>query len=411
MHILIHGLNFSPELVGVGKYTGELAQSLVKKGHKVTVVTAPPYYPQWKIRPGFSGNKYQTEILGNLKVIRCPVWVPMQVSGLKRIFHLLSFSLSSAPVVLREARYKPDIIFSIAPALLATPASSGAGKRWKIPTWLHIQDFEIDAALDLGIVNNRSLVRSLVSSFEKGVYRKFDRVSTISNKMVERLVEKGVPREKTVFFPNWVDTTEIFPLEKSNSFRQILGFNNKEVVVLYSGSMGAKQGLEVIIECARLLQKDRNIHFVICGEGPAKSQLKQTASGLSNVHFLSIQPAEKFNELLNMADIHILPQKSGAADLVMPSKLLGALASSKPVIAGCSEGSELHQVVSQVGVTVVPEDPSSLAASILALATNSVRRTKLGKSGREFVIQHYSKAAIIDRFISEMDSFVRKIGN
>jgi colanic acid biosynthesis glycosyl transferase WcaI len=109
-----------------------------------------------------------------------------------------------------------------------------------------------------------------------------------------------------------------------------------------------------------------------------------------------------------MADIHILPQKKGATDLVMPSKLLGALASGKPVIAGCLEGSELYQVVSQVGVTVAPEDPSSLAAAILALATNLARRTKLGERGREFVARHFSKSVIIDRFISEMEYICNK---
>jgi colanic acid biosynthesis glycosyl transferase WcaI len=161
--------------------------------------------------------------------------------------------------------------------------------------------------------------------------------------------------------------------------------------------------LETVVECARLLQKNEKIQFVICGEGPAKSKLQVLSEGCRNVHFLPIQPVEKLNELLNMTDIHILPQRSGATDLVMPSKLLGALASGKPVIAGCSEGSELHRVVSKVGVTVAPENADAMADAILSLAYNSTYRFLLGKKGREFVIQHFSKAAIIDRFIEEIE--------
>ncbi len=408
MRILIVGLNFSPELVGIGKYTGELAQVLAQKGHQVTVVTAPPYYPHWQIQPGYSGGRYQTEIRENLKIIRCPVWVPRRVSGLKRILHLLSFALSSFGVVLCEARFKPDVILAVAPALAAAPAAALAGKRSKALTWLHIQDFEVDTALNLGILKNRSLVRAVTIGFEKWVYRKFDRVSTISQKMVERLAEKGVPQKKTFFFPNWIDTAEIFPLDNANGFRQTLGLDAEDIVVLYSGSMGAKQGLEVVIASARLLHSHSNIHFVLCGEGPAKAVLQSSTDGCSNIHFLPLQPAEKLNELLNMADIHVVPQKRGVADLVMPSKLLGILSSGKPVIAGCLEGSELYRVVNEVGITVAPEDAGALTDAIESLAMNSTYRTLLGKKGREFAAQYFSKAAVVARFISEIDNHILK---
>lgn len=405
LHILIYGLNFSPELVGIGKYTGELAQALAQQGHQVTVVTTPPYYPQWQIQPGYSGHRYQTEVLDNLKIIRCPLWVPRHVSGLKRILHLLSFAISSFGVVLCEAHHnQPDVIFSVAPALVAAPVAALAGRLNKALTWLHIQDFEVDAALDLGILKNRSLIRAAAIGFEKWVYRKFDRVSTISQKMVERLVEKSVPPEKIIFFPNWVDTDEIFPLENVNSYRQSMGFKAEDIVVLYSGSMGVKQGLEIVIESARLLKPHANIHFVLCGEGPAKTALQSAAAGSSNVHFLPLQPAEKLNELLNMADIHVLPQKSGAADAVMPSKLLGMLSSGKPVIAGCLEGSELHRVVNQVGIAIEPEDAGALAGAVESLGSDKTLRMSLGIRGREYVVQNFSKTAIMDRFILDIKS-------
>ena len=406
MRILIVGINFYPELTGIGKYTGELAHVLAQQGHQVTVVTAPPYYPHWQIQPGYSGSRYQTEIHQNLKIIRCPLWIPRHISGLKRILHLFSFALLSFWVILREARNKPDVILSIAPTLVAAPAAALAGKRCKAITWLHIQDFEVDAALGLGILKNRPLVRNAATGFEKWVYRKFDRISTISQKMVEHLEEKGVPPEKIVYFPNWVNTDEIFPLDNENGYRQNLGLDAEDIVVLYSGSMGAKQGLEILIESASLLHSYSKIHFVLCGEGPAKTALQSAAAACSNVHFLPLQPAEMLNELLNMADIHVLPQKIGAADLVMPSKLGGMLASGKPVIATAFAGTGLGEVVGQAGVQVPPEDAAALAGAILKLTQAPAERIKLGKKGRAYALAHWNSEKVLKQFCCHLNNLL-----
>lgn len=408
MKFLLCGLNFSPELVGIGKYTGELAQTLVQQGHQVTVVTAPPYYPGWEIFSGFSGKRYSRETRQNLTVIRCPLWVPTKVTGIKRVLHLLSFALSSALVINREARQKPDLIFVVAPALLSAPAAARAGKRCGVPTWLHIQDFEVDAARNLGILGGDSFLRfRYLFKFESDIFNHFDRVSSISSKMVDRLVEKDVPRSKIVLFPNWIDSAEIFPLAAPSEYRSMLGLTDQDIVVLYSGSMGAKQGLEVLIESARLLRDHSYLHFVVSGDGPTKSELQESARGLPNVHFFPLQPAEKLNQLLNLADIHLLPQRKDAADLVMPSKLLGILASAKPVIACCLPGSELYRVVEQVGVPVQPENSEALSVAISELAGDPLKRLELGQEGRSYCIEQFSKEKVISRFLAQVEELLR----
>lgn len=406
MKILIHGLNFSPELVGIGKYTGELAQYLASKGHRVTVVTTPPYYPGWSVGAGYSGWRYKTETLENIKIIRCPLWVPNQVSGLKRILHLLSFAFSSAPVVWREARHKPDVVLAIAPALLAAPSAALAGKRAGACTWLHIQDFEVDAALDLGILKKNSSMRGIALNFEKWVYGKFERVSSISEKMLTRLAEKGVPAEKIVNFPNWVDSAAIFPVQGPNPYRQDLDLSEEGIVVLYSGSMGAKQGLEVVVEAARLLEEETNLHFVFCGEGPARAGLQRAAAGCGNVHFLPLQPAENLNTLLNLADIHILPQSADAADLVMPSKLLGMLASGKAVIATANPGTGLANIICEVGVLVAPGDPAALSEAVRSLAGSPQQRKIFGEKSRSLVCKTWGKEAVLSGFEAELKEII-----
>lgn len=402
MKILIHGLNFSPEIVGIGKYTGELAEALVKHGHQVVVVTTPPYYPQWKIEKEYSNHGWQIENNPNLKIIRCPIYVPKKVTGLGRILLLLSFALTSSLALLRESRAKYDLIFAIEPTLFSAPFTLFASKRCHALSWLHVQDFEIDAALELGIFSS-NFFRNLALNFELQIYRKFDMLSTISQRMIERLMIKAVPVEKIRFFPNWVNHDEIYPLTGSNQYRQKLGIKSEKIVILYSGSLGLKQGIEVIIEIAKRLKSNSEIKFVICGDGPTKPALIRMAEGLDNIYFLPLQPLNNLNELLNMADIHILPQKSNASDLVMPSKLLGILASGKPVIAGCIAESELFNIVNEVGISVKPEDATEFIKAIEFLVFHADKRIMLGKKGRELAIKDYSKTTVINRFINEIE--------
>ena len=121
MKILIYGINYAPEPTGIGKYTGEMAEWLAGRGHEVTVVTAPPYYPAWKVAPGYSSFLYRREIRNGVRVVRCPLWVPRRPTAVKRLLHLLSFALSGAPVVWAHAFWKPDVVFAVAPALFCAP--------------------------------------------------------------------------------------------------------------------------------------------------------------------------------------------------------------------------------------------------------------------------------------------------
>ncbi|PKO01016.1 MAG: colanic acid biosynthesis glycosyltransferase WcaI [Chloroflexi bacterium HGW-Chloroflexi-4] len=408
MNIIIHGLNFSPEIVGVGKYSGELARSLVEKGHHVTVVTAPPYFPQWRIQPGYSGKKWTTVYENKIKIVRCPIWVPKKVTGIRRIIHLLTFALSSSFIIINECRSKPDFVIAVEPTLFSAPFTLLACKLNHVFSWLHIQDFEVDAAIELGIIQKIKMLSAISKMFENWVHSHFDHFSTISHKMTERLIAKGVPKEKVSYFPNWVDTNLIYPDEKTNQYRQSFGFTGEDIVVLYSGSLGVKQGIEIIIEIADLLKNNLNIKFVICGDGPDKTLLQQMAEKNPNVFFLPLQPFSELNDLLNMADIHLLPQKYDASDLVMPSKLLGILSSGKPVVAGCISGSELFSIVQNIGIAVKPEDSKEYAKAIEYLAVNQDQRKLFGTNGRKLAITKFSQKNIIENFIADLIKYLSK---
>lgn len=405
LHVLLYGLNYEPELTGIGKYSGEMARWMAEHGHHVQVVTAPPYYPEWRIRAGYSGRRYTTDTSTQqpgLSVLRCPIWVPSKVSGKTRILHLMSFALSSGPALLWQAiRQRPAVIMLVVPTLACAPAAVAVGKLLRIPIWLHVQDFEIDAMHAMGIASAGSWTRRLSFSIESWLMKRFDRVSSISPNMVSRLVSKGVRPDRVVEFPNWVDVTMISPRPTgrlSNPVRQKTDLPDDAVVVLYAGNMGEKQGIEVVLDAARSLAAHPRLRFVLAGAGAAVEGLKQRAQDLANVQWLPLQPLELLNDLLNMADIHVLPQRADAADLVMPSKLTGMLASGRPVVGTADADTQLGQVLDACGVRVPPGDASALAKALSELAAAPEIRQKLGARGRQHALDHLSHTAVLSAF-------------
>jgi len=397
MKILINSINYAPELVGIGKYTAEMAEWLAEAGHDVKVVTAAPYYPDWKVFEGYSAYKYMTETKDGAKVIRCPLWVPARPSGAKRVLHLVSFALTAFPVMIWQGIFwRPDILFVVEPPFFCTPGALLSTVLGRGQSWLHIQDFEIDAAFDLGMLKSKKL-RLWVSSVESWLMRKFDRVSTISDRMMDRVINKGVAAEKTVLFENWVDTELIFPLLDRPALYRELGLPENRTIVLYSGNMGEKQGLEIIIEVARLFRERQDILFILCGTGSANQRLKHFAKDLDNVVFFPLQPVEKLNELLNLANIHLLPQKSGAEDLVMPSKLTNMMASGKPVVATAAEGSQISRVLTDCGMVVEPGDVKAFYSAVEYLADNPDSANRLGINGRAYVEAHWNMNDVLSK--------------
>ena len=405
MKILIHGINYSPEIIGIGKYTSEMAEWLINRGHEVRVVAAPPYYPAWRLGDGYSGWSYKKESSGGATIFRCPLWIPNNVNGLSRVLHLSSFTLTSLPILLLQYFWQPHVVINIAPAFISSFHSLVGSLLFKAKSWLHVQDFELDAAFKLGILK-MSGYRQAFTSAEKLILKRFDRISTISNQMVKNLQRKGVDKSRIVLFPNWVDTEAIYPLNGSNPVRSELGISNDTIVALYSGNMGQKQGIEILAEVARKLESKLNIKFVFCGEGSTCSRLHFMTTDLKNVTCLPLQPVNRLNSLLSLADIHLLPQRADAADLVMPSKLTGIFASGRPVVATAVPGTEMAQIVQERGMIVPPNDAEEFAKSLLFLASNPQERKRLGNAGRSYADEKLSKQKILLRFEKDLCSLV-----
>ena len=421
MKILLYCINFAPELTGVGKYTGELAAWLSARGHNVRVVTAPPYYPDWQVANGFR-NRWTNET-GTMTTYRSPLWVPRHAGGAKRLVHLASFALSSLPVMLRQVFWRPDVVWVVEPALFCAPAAVAVARLCGAKAWLHVQDFEVDAAFEMGLLRGVWL-RNAVTAAERWLMRRFDVVSTISKRMHKRLLDKGVAPASARMAVNWGNMADFaLPSPKGvAAYRAELGVDDGTVVALYSGNMGGKQGLEVLADAARLCLAP--ILFVFCGNGAGRADLVVRCQGLSNVRFLDLQPAARLPDLLAMADIHLLPQRADAADLVMPSKLTGMLASARPVVATAHLGTELADVVNggegvsagpaqllglqgACGVVVPPGDAAAFANAVQLLAADAGLRMQLGSAGYVYAQMHLDRDAVLQQFESDLLALLR----
>ncbi len=363
MRILIYGVNYAPELTGIGKYSGEMAAWLAEQGHEVRVVTAPPYYPEWKVDTAYT-NTYRKEVIDGVLVYRCPLYVPAKPSGLKRIVHLASFAFTSFPMMLKHIFWKPDVVMVIEPPLFCAPTAWLTARLSGAKCWLHIQDFEVDAAFDLGIIPF-AWMKSTVLLVERWLMKHFDVVSSISQSMMKKLGDKGV--QAPVFFPNWANLSSMQYDEVGGSeFRHGLGIAEEQTLCLYSGNIAVKQGLNILLAVAAELSE---VQFVICGQGANKAELETQAKAhcLQNICFLPLQPLDKLPAMLSAADIHLVIQKAGAADLVLPSKLTNILAVGGIAIVTAEENTELGQLALGDKPCVYRCDPENVADLLVAV--------------------------------------------
>ncbi|MEY8689469.1 MAG: WcaI family glycosyltransferase [Leptothrix sp. (in: b-proteobacteria)] len=398
-------MNFAPEPTGIGKYSGEMAADWVSRGHEVVVVCAPPYYPRWHVEDGHSPQDYRVERpRPGLTIVRCPVWLPKQLNGLKRLLHLASFALSSLPMLLALALWRPALVFAVAPGLMSAPAGWLLARLSGARAWLHLQDLEVDAAFELGLLKGGH-VRAWSLAAERRLLRSFDTVSTISRNMLAKVVSKGVPHRRMQLLPNWVDLTQVRPQPRSQRLLDELAIGGDRFVALFSGTLNRKQAVDLLIEAARrLASTDPRIVIVICGNGELRSGLEQLACDLGNVRFGDLRPIDELGELLSIADVHLLPQRGGAADLVMPSKLTGMLASGRPVIASALRETEIAHVIAGTGLRVEPESVDGFVHALRKLSQDPALCQRLGHAAWQYAESHLGSHALMTRLNASLQS-------
>lgn len=404
MFIQIYTANFFPEPTGTGKYTGEMAAWLAAAGHRVEVICGFPYYPEWTLAPPHTRTRFLTEHWRGVTIRRVPHYIPPKggVTSLRRMLVDFTIGLGSAVHALRTlcSREAPDVMMAICPPMFSGlwPMLIGAIRRR--PWVFHVQDFQVDAAVRLGMLWPRWLGRVLLA-MEAMLLRAASRVSSITPAMNRLAVSKGVAADHIFELPNWSDLQRVRPIDSDTAFRRELGATAAQTVVMYAGAMGRKQGLPLVLDAAQALQGDPRFVFVMIGSGSDADELRRDAArrGLANIRFLPLQPLERLGEVLGSADVHLVIQKADAADLVMPSKLTNILAAGRPAVATTLSGTALWDAVhgQQTGLAIAPEAPDALVLALRTLAADADLRARLGGNARAYAERDLGQDAILRR--------------
>ena len=398
LKVLIVGLNYSPEKVGIAIYTTELAEGLARRGHDVHVVSGKPYYPRWEVPAQFHSGWTRRSTEGGVDVTRVAHYVPKKPTGVLRILHQTSFALSClVPALVGARKQRPDVVLTVAPSLIAAPVARLAALISGARSWLHIQDFEVETAMATGLVSGQGGVARLAGRFERAVLGMFDQVSSISPAMCMRLIAKGIISDRVVEFRNWAQIDSVRPLEGVSTYRAEWDITTPHVA-LYSGNIANKQGLEIVVTAARSLAHRTDLTFVICGEGPNRANLEEYAAGLLNIRFHDLQPKERLGDLLGLATIHLLPQLASVSDLVLPSKLANMLASGRALVVTALSGTSLESEIAGCGLVTPPEDGLAFSAAIEQLIDNEAVRTQFAKIALQRARERWEREAIIAGF-------------
>jgi colanic acid biosynthesis glycosyl transferase WcaI len=400
--VLIIGINYYPEDTAIGLFTTQKAEYLVDNGYDVTVITGFPYYPQWKIREDYSAKPYfNKETINGVKVFRSKQYVPSNPTFLKRILHLVSFTFGNFVNLFRIS--KPDIVISIIPFTTSALLGWFLKIRFKSKLWLHIQDFEFDAAIDSGLLqgNKKAIIKGLLW-VEKKILSKADVNSTISNGMINKLKQKS--NVKSYYLTNWIDVS----LFEKTFNKPHTYLDSKNFKILYSGNIGAKQDWDFFFEFINEIKNILKVEVIIVGEGAEKKEVIKRLKPYKFVKHYNLVPFDELPLLLSSADIHVLFQKKDVIDTVMPSKLLGMMASGKPSIVTGHIDSEVATVLkaSDGGLYFNSSDIKPVIEAALKIKNNPEEAKKMGKNARRFVVEKYSKKKVLSQFERKLNEIL-----
>jgi len=408
MRVLLLGFNYLPESTSIGPYTADLAEFLTKRGHQVKVVAGFPMAPGWTVWDGYRGTWFKREIVNGVPVLRTWAYVPRNPrKAINRIIFDTSFSLAAFVSGLL-AGGRCDILVVISPPLQLGVSAWLLGLLRGCRFIFHIQDLVPDAAVATGALSEGIPLKA-ARILEQFVYQRSASIGVICNGFSENLLAKSVPASKLILLPDYIDLKFMRPHPRDNGFRKMHGLAAEDFVVMYSGSVGGKQGLETFVDAAFDLRGRADIKFLLVGEGPYLPELKERADRMkiSNLRFLPLQARDGLPEQLAAADVLAVTQKRAITDIVFPGKLLYYMAAGRPILASVSSESETGKFITshQIGVVTAPEDSLALAGAVLQMRTQKV--LEIGGRGRAVVEQYFDRNVVLPKFADHLEKLAK----
>jgi colanic acid biosynthesis glycosyl transferase WcaI len=393
MKILILSINYWPEVTGIGAFTTYRAEYLAAAGHEVEVCTTFPYYPAWEVAPEYAGRLLEDETRNGVGIFRSLCYVPRVASSVRRILHEGSFVLTSFLRAL--VRKRPDVLFVISPPLGLAASAILLSRLRGIPYVFDVEDLQPDSAAEHNMLPEWAL--KFLYRVEAAAYHNAALVTTLTSGMRKQIIAKGVPAEKVALIEPRIDASlaEI-NAEEGRAFRRKYGIG-EELLVVHSGNIGIKQGMDVIVDAAALSRGDKSILFLIVGDGADRQRIQRRAQEmeLENLRFLPLLDEMDFRGLLIASGVCLVTQRKSASEIAFPSKVVTYLAAGCTVLASVNEQSEIAQAIleSEAGVVVEAENPQSLLDAVLELKSANLEQSN--QKAREYANQRWSSERVM----------------
>jgi len=412
MRVIIWGINYAPEPTGISPYTTDLAEFLAQRGMEVEVVTGFSYYPAWQKRPEDRGTLFRGDRINRVAVHRCWQYVPKKLSTLKRVLHEATFAASSLCRTLFLAR--ADVYVVISPPLGLGVAAWLVTRLKRSRFLFHVQDLQPDSAAGLGMVKAGGFLR-LMYACERFAYERAAGVSGISLGMMDAFAAKHVPARKMFLLPNWLRGAgqAVPPAVEMARFRETHRIPSHALLAVYSGNLGRKQGLDVLLDAAEILAsravQGRPVVLIVAGDGADQAALSERLrrQPLHNLRLLPLQSAANYQIMLRAANVALVTQMPGTGQVCFPSKLLSVLSAGLPVITTADETSDLARAVREggFGVNVPAASPEPLATALEAAANNPALLEEWRSKTRW--VERFAPEAMLPKF----EAAVRAVAN
>jgi len=393
MHILfIHQIFLSPDEAGSTRHF-ELARYLTKRGHRVTIIASTVSYLTGSVSQRFRGKFIYRENVEGVEIFRIWAYPEIHESYIKRFWSFISFMVSSILGGLVVG--KIDIIIACSPQIFTGISGYILSKIKRVPFIFEIRDLWPKFAIETRVLTNQTLI-FLAGLLEKFIYKKADYFIINSPGFYGHLDGFNIPRNRIFLIPNGVDTNIFKPGIKYNTVRKKLNLDGK-FVVMYAGAHGRANGLDTVIESARLLKDYAGIIFLLIGNGKEKQRLMKLKDdlGLANLLFIDAQPKNKMPEFCNAADAGLaILLKREAFKTVFPNKVFDYMACGIPTILAIDGVIRRVLEESQAGVYVEPEDARALAEAVLNLYRNRNLLERYGINARRYALEHFDRSKI-----------------
>jgi colanic acid biosynthesis glycosyl transferase WcaI len=392
--VLVVGINSAPEHTGIAPYTTQACEHLVAQGADVYVLTGVPHYPHWTTPAKYRRRVWFEEIHHGVPIRRLRHFVPANQSAITRGTYEATFGLQ---VAVQKLPWKPDVVLAVVPSLFGATAASFLARRHHARLVVWVQDLMGPATAQSGISGGHRITR-FTGVVEHRLLRRADRVLVLNEGFRSYVTDAGVAPGKVEVVRNWSHVASSTADRAVTRAR--LGWQPDQVIALHTGNMGLKQGLENVVEAARLAGTDApHVRFALLGDGSQREELELLGDGVPNLEFLPPASTEDYPDLLAAADVLLVNERASAAEMSLPSKLTSYFRAGRPVLAAvAADGSTAREVtVSGAGLLVEPEDPAALLKGVEVLA-DPARTCTYAQAATLHLERYLTPAAVLRQF-------------